>query len=147
MCLSTGCLGEDEHSGPAPHIVAASISTNPSSGPTKSEPAFRIKDKSHTCFRNSDHKTGLGLGALGGGRQSPGRVLLHTRHFHLSGGSSKLQLCGCDLAASGSAPPSRPCSQGIAGRRFSGTFQSSETLGPEPLAHPLLLPRWSLPSA
>ena len=79
-----------------------------------------------------------------GGRQSPDRVLLHTRRFHPVRRQLKLQ----PVAAT---PPSclGPTPLALAARHCrcrSLEHSGVQNIpGPEPFAHPMLLPRWSLP--
>lgn len=121
MCLSTGCLGEDERPGPAPHTSQLPSLQIPAQDPLSQSQPLRIKDKSHTCFRNSDHKTGALRGPEGReaitGQSAPSyQALLPCQE------AAQAPACGCDPAVLPRPHPSRPCSQALQAS-LSGTFE------------------------
>lgn len=129
---------EGEHPGPVPHTSQLPTLQIPAQDPLSQSQPLRIKDKSHTCFRNSDHKTGGLEGPRGEGGNHQAECSFMPGASTLSGGSSSssLWLRPCRPAW---APPLSPLQPGITGAALWNILQ------PEPFAHPLLLPRWSLP--
>lgn len=128
MCLSTGCLGEDEHPGPAPHTSQLPSLQIPAQDPLSQSQPLRIKDKSHTCFRNSDHKTGVRVRGPEGREAITGQSAPSYQALPPCQEAAQAPACGCDPAVLPRPHPSRPCSQALQAP-LSGTFQSSEHSG------------------
>lgn len=125
-CLSTGCLGEDEHPGPAPHTLQLPSLQIPAPDPLSQSQPLRIKDKSNTCFRNSAQNGGGG--ALRGpkGREAiTGQSVPSYQALPPCQEAAQAPACGCDPAILPWPHPSRPCSQ-ASQVPLSGTFRSSE---------------------